>query len=868
MTPALLFAALWTAFSVPPYPIERRPFDRPGDDARETARLEAFAAQGEYEAAAFRLKPARALAKVDLRPTALKGPEGAVIGAEEIDVKVVKYWWRPRNSWETDRVGDLEHLVLTPDMLLHDDSLVKADEGNEVNYLRADYPSGGVYLDMRARGRGGHFNYSLEPVHDAPRFVPLDLEAGRCREFFVTFHAPYGTPPGTYEGRLDVTVGGKASGSLALKLEVYPFELPRARTHYDTAREYRLRMFNNLNLAAFLAGGKDLARAEKRLRNTLAECVKHNFLHPFGPGAVRKLDADDLTVRSLLIWRECGLPCDSIVSGHGFDAKWMRKKVGSEKATPENDGAALKEILEKDFTPYVERQLAACEKYLGHRNWRFLGRDEGGPGTQRRQSAFWRVVKDRGAGVFATTMGPMWRQTSWLCDAVDAAARCSPTFADGWHAGGAECYTYAGTFTGIECPDVWRRTKGIRYYFSDFDGVGDYIFFREDVGNCWNGLQPTDSGYRRMMIVFPTEDGFVTTVAFEGLREAMDDVRYYSLHRLLAEKAIRSGDPAKRAAGRKEIAWIDSTDPEFVFDLDAFRREVATRIVALQRLVGKLPPERIVRGPEPPPDACGRAAVPPGKELSAAEGFADANRYDLALPLCEAVRADGRRAFGERVKAAVFEAKLLRTVKRREEALKILADLRPGASGGQALALDSARFDTLLTGVRFEERLDEATLLEAEKAYEAVSAVSKAKHEVLHLHERAMRFIDAAGYGRHGALARRFAEKAGADARFDATRRSALGLAAATASADAGEPEIALKMSAKTEAPALDRLSRPLVRRFLLAMAEAAAATGDRALAARRYGELAATYDPHGEEVAELHRRYRKLAERYSKSEI
>lgn len=363
MTLNLLLAAAWTAFGVPPYPIEKRHPDRLPEDARPIETLEAFAAQGEYEAAAFQLKPAGALRKVDLHPSDLKGPAGATIRADEIDVKVVKYWWRPWDSWETDRIGDLSRLELTPDMLLHDDSLVKVDEKAQVNYLRADYPSGSFYLNMRERGRGSHFNYSLEPVHDAPTFVPLDLEKGRLREFFVTFHVPPGTVPGTYEGQLDVSVDGKSSGSLGLRLTVYPFELPRARTHFDTSKEYRLRMFNSMNLNAFLAGGKDLARAERRLRNSITECVKHNFLHPFGPGEVKSLDADDLAVRTLLLWRECGLPCDSIVSGSGYDAKWMRKMIGNEKATPENDGAALKEILEKSFIPYVDLQLAACEKF-------------------------------------------------------------------------------------------------------------------------------------------------------------------------------------------------------------------------------------------------------------------------------------------------------------------------------------------------------------------------------------------------------------------------------------------------------------------------------------------------------------------------
>lgn len=865
MTATVLLAAAWTAYWVSPFPIEKRHPDRAPQDARPVTAVEAWAAQGEYEAAAFQLKPSAAMRRVDLRPSALKGPGGATIAADEIDVRVVKYWWRPWNSWETDRIGDLDRLELTPDMLLHDDSLVKVDEKGQVNYLRADYETGAVYLNMRERGRGSHFNYSLEPVHDAPKFVPLDLEKGRYREFFVTFHVPYGTPPGEYAGKLNILSEGKSAGSLGLKLTVYPFELPRARTHYDTTREYRFMMFNNMNLAAFLAGGKDLARAERRLRNSIAECVKHNFLHPCGPGDVARLDTDDLAVRTLLIWRECGLPCDSIVSGHAFDGKWMRKMLDGEKATPENDSAALKALIETDFIPYVDLQLAAADKYLGHRNWLFSARDEGGPDTQRRQSAFWRVVRDRGAGVFATTMGPMFRQVGWLGDMADVAARCSPTYAAGWHAGGARCVTYAGTFTGIECPDVWRRTKGIRYYFADFDGIGDYIFFREDVGNNWNGLQPTDSGYRRMLTVFPTEDGFVTTVQFEGLREAMDDVRYYSLLRMLAERAIRSGDAAKRRTGREAIAWFDSTDPEFVFDLDAFRREVAARIVRLQKLVGALPSERLKAGVAVPPCAVGRKAPDAAERSKAAGEYAKANRFDLAVPLYEAVRTDSSVKADRRVEAAVEEAKLLRATKRRDRAVAILREQLPLATSPvlrRKLLFNI--FDATLTDLVFEERYSSERLAAARAVYAEVSKLTESSYDVRALFERAVRLVEASGFARQGAVARTCAEAALGDRRFDEKRRQAIRATCAIACAEAGEPKEALRFAGEVDAKGLERR---LARQFFRAWAESCVSLGDRAGASRAYKELSGLYDPHGEEVAQLHKRYRKLAEKYAKPE-
>jgi len=871
MTTASLFAAAWTAISVSPYPIEKRHPDREPSDARPITAVEAFAAKGEYESAAFQLKSARAMRKVDLRPSALKGPKGATIPADEIDIKVLKYWMRPYNSWASDRVGDLEKLELTPDMLLHDDSLIKVDEKAQVNYVRADYPTGSVYLNMRERGRRSHFNYSLEPVHDAPKFVPLDLEANRYREFFVIFHVPEDVPAGDYTGRLDVVEDGKSAGSLGLKLTVYPFELPRARTHYDTSREYRLMISSNLTLPIFLSGGKDLARAERRLRNSMRECAKHNFLYPYGGDCeVKSVDTDDLAVRTLLIYRACGLPCDPVITGRSYERKWIDKRFGKERATPENDPEGLKESIAKDFLPYIDRQLSAAERFLGHRHWLFMGRDEAGPGTQRLQSGFWRALKDRGAGVYTTTMGPMYRQTSWLTDAADVAARCSQSFSWGWRAGGAKCYTYAGTFCGPECPDLWRRSKGIRFYFADFDGLGDHHFFRDDIGNLWNGLLPTDAGYRRMCSVFPTEDGFIVTTQLEGLREAVDDVRYFSLHRMLAEKAIRSGDTAKRAAGRAEIAWIDSTDPELVYDLDAFRREVAARIVKLQALVGTLPPERLTCGKPLPPCLYGTNPPASADKMELADEFAKRSRYDLAVPQYEAVRLDKAETLKRRFDATIAEAKLLRATKRRDRAVEILDEILPELTKDRDLMRKwalAAKFEAMLTDLIFEERYTEPQLVAAHAVLAEVRKLTppKVKREVGQYNNCARRLLNCTGFGRHPALLKRYSDELLSDP-LTAGSTALLLVETAIGFAESGDTAGALASGLKAETAGADKLDRGTKRKFYLVLGESAAKEGDRATAARAYKALSECYSPEGETAA-LHRRYLRQSEAYEKPE-
>ena len=871
MSAFLLLASLWTALGVPPYPIaQRSPYERPAD-GKEIDTVVLAAAKGEYESAAFQLSPARDMAKVGLVPSDLKGPGGAVIPADEIDLKVVKYWWRPHDSWDTDRFGDVSKLALMPVMLLHDDTLATRDDEKQVNFVRADYPTGPVYLNMRERGRETHFNYALEPVHDAPKLLPLDLRKGEWREFFLILHVPAAATPGDYAGTLAVNENGKACGSLGIRLTVHPFTLPRPRTHYDLDREYLFQMHSMATLGEFVARGKDLAKAERRLAATVRECVRHNITALHGPGEVKALDTDDLGVRTLLIWQREGLPCRTIVGGHAYDDEWLkRKKVGGKFTTPENDAAALKEIIDKRFGPFVDLQVAAVRKYCGPESrFHLYGSDEGGPTTQRRQTAFWRAIHDRGGYVFATTMGPMYREMSWLEDIASVSARCRESYARGWHAGGAQALTYAAPFTGMECPDVWRRTKGIRFYFADFDGLDDYHLFREDFGNIWNGLTPLFTGFRHFHAVFPTEDGVITTIAFEGMREAIDDVRYFSLLKLLARQGIRSGDPAKRAAGRAEIAWLDATDPELVYDLDAFRAEVAKRIVRLQGLVGPLPPEPPAKKPpELPPCTFGTNVPADADLMKTAADFAKADRYDLAVPLYERVRTDAAAPASRRIAAAQEEAVLLAETKRRDRAVAIL---------DEALALVSdrkvrkqlllARLDAQLTDLVYEERFSAEQIAAAKRTYDEISSLGwdlkggRAREQCF---GAAKRLVAAAGFGGHAALACETADAALALKGLSEAQRGRLGMLKVIACFDAGDRKAVMELAPACVAGIAAAKDLLMERTFYRAWAESAEKTGDLKTAADAYQKLSDLY-PDVSDLSKIHKRYKYKAEKLQK---
>jgi hypothetical protein len=60
-----------------------------------------------------------------------------------------------------------------------------------------------------------------------PDLKPFTAQGGQCSPIWITVHAPAGTPPGNYEGYLELTATGRDPVELGLRVTVFDFELPR-----------------------------------------------------------------------------------------------------------------------------------------------------------------------------------------------------------------------------------------------------------------------------------------------------------------------------------------------------------------------------------------------------------------------------------------------------------------------------------------------------------------------------------------------------------------------------------------------------------------------------------------------------------------
>jgi len=156
-----------------------------------------------------------------------------------------------------------------------------------------------------------------------------------------------------------------------------------------------------------------------------------------------------------------------------------------------------------------------------------------------------------------------------------------------WHAVGAKVASYAGPHTGPENPDVFRRMEGLARYKAYYDGSFNYKYYsalhptlyQKYKQNVWNEFM--GGAFRCMNLVYPTSNGVIDTIAYEGFREGIDDVRYATKLKQEAAKAIASGDVKAIYTAKKALVWLELLDERTV-DLNAVRMEMIEHILKIQ----------------------------------------------------------------------------------------------------------------------------------------------------------------------------------------------------------------------------------------------------------------------------------------------
>ncbi len=531
--------------------------DRFPADGEALGALEYIAAQGEYRPASFQVAPRRAVDRFLPRAGALHGPGGAAIPASALDIKVVKVWYQSGAAWY-GYFADALGRRLVPELLLNDETLIRVDHDTRDDYVRyANMDGSEHYQWMSANFRVVNYSMANQAnmglIHDADELQPAVLNPWELKQFFVTLHVPEEATPGIYTGQIELLADDVAVGSLPVRVRVLPFQLPRARTYYDHDKEFHLALYGTG------------ARNPKVLKNLAA----HNLLTPMGFPSPNPMNPDQL-VNDLALAREAGIATRPL-----FRIDTMANlRVDQENPTAE-------ELLRvENLRRQIETNVAQCRELLGHADLYSYGVDEGGPDTVRKERNAWRAVHQGGGKVMVSThpRGRLLFALDYMimprmpAESRSAEVRAfhdaNPDGLVGW---------YADPHTGPENPDYFRRIHGMMAYKAGYDASSNYTWWR----NNWNDMAtPYEHNLRNLVMVLATRDDVIDTLAWEGVREGIDDIRYATKLKDLAREAMTHSDADVRLLGRRALGVLAQWDA-YREDVRTFRLESIRYILEL-----------------------------------------------------------------------------------------------------------------------------------------------------------------------------------------------------------------------------------------------------------------------------------------------
>ena len=527
------------------------------------------AAKGEYESGSFVLRSDEGLEQAALESGDLLAKDGSRIGAENIDLTVVKCWHQSGTAWHGHHNDSLRH-ILTPELLLHDETLVKADPAHPDDYLRCQLEDGRtsyLWLDYTpeyceaSRFYPRFYPFRESWVVDAKTLQPFALEAGKCKQFWLTVHVPADAKPGLYRSTVALTVNRCQQAAIPLVVRVLPFELPQPRTFHNQERTF-------YNACEF--GQEDVFFAGHP--RVVENMVAHNVLNPLfrcGDSALTDVFSD--------AFAQGGMGTDTL-----FSVLPSANMVLSDPAVPDdadyvkfrnfqvnlsNSVARLRERFGKDAVLFAYgRDEAASELVVAQREtWRAVHAAGGKVYTSSRNRPF--ILFSADAQQVAGAPAPERRRR------VDAIHDANPDSLVGW---------YADPHSGPENPDFARRLYGWLPWRNGYDMNAQYVIF----SHGWSEFCLPSAVYlRAMSFCYSQRDALIDTLQWEGMREGVDDIRYGTLLMRLADRARRSADVRVQYLGRASRTWLGHVDCE-QSSLKSLRLEMIDKIMKLRAVLG------------------------------------------------------------------------------------------------------------------------------------------------------------------------------------------------------------------------------------------------------------------------------------------
>ncbi len=464
------------------------------------------------------------------------------------DFRVVKNWYMGSQSSIHPTKQELQNPKLTPELLLKNDSLVLVDTKLQKNYVQVNEFSIESYQDISSPT-------SLMPngavVNDTVDLQPFTLKTSEYKQIWLTIKTNLLTKTGVHDLKVKVSYtfgGNKKKLIIPLSFVVLPVILRDDELERSIYYNGQLRDTNQL-----LSRPKTEVQYIAELKDLKAHGVLYPTQYLLG-------DTESTIARYIRIRNKLGFPCDKIYFLGGFgDAH-----ISSEMQIRSNI-----KVLKNIVSSNVSCQNSKIFLY---------GIDEAVGSDLLSQKKSWQNVVNNDAYVYTASNSDKLTNnnminsldllvTNNIKESVDLSSMRKL---------GKDVYLYGQPQTGVPNPFIYRKNYGYYLIQNDYTGAMPFAYqfgFPENLrsgdlsgGLCfssktaycsiWNNFD--SSRYYDHMFAYPTTNGVIDTVQWEGYAAAITDTRYYYTLVDLMKKQCK---PSDNRCQFDPMSLIDVDDP-------------------------------------------------------------------------------------------------------------------------------------------------------------------------------------------------------------------------------------------------------------------------------------------------------------------
>lgn len=515
------------------------------------------ACRGELEPASFVIhSDYNNVINLTLKPTELRSGNN-IIPPHNIDIKVVKVWYQGGTAWRNIRANPTH--ILVPEILLNDDTLIRVNYESKSNYIKLNINNKKLYkLISGDTVQEGHSTYASPdnhviydtdefPVEDSETLLPINIPSGQNKQLWITVKVPNDAVAGNYTGEIFLNVNGNNVGKMNMEVRVLPFDLEPSSIEYSIYYRGKLVQSKGSISSEY--------KSEMQMRAELMDMWEHGVKNPT---VYQPINDKNLLKRVFEIRKNIGMVGQPI---------YYLGLVTNNLTRPNGLAEYVKQIA---YMLTLSRSYGATDLYI-------YGIDEASEDQLRTERPVWNAIHSTGAKVFVAGWEP--GHFKLIGGIVDLFVDGQPPLkieADKFHKVGGKIFSYNQPQVGVEDPSIYRKNYGIRLWQQNYDGAMDYAY-QDGFGSVWNDFD--DKNFRDHNFTYPTINGVIDTIAWEGFREGVDDVRYINTLEKRIALAFSSGDAAKIKSADEANIYLSNLRHYNGNDMDEVRNELVRQIM-------------------------------------------------------------------------------------------------------------------------------------------------------------------------------------------------------------------------------------------------------------------------------------------------